>query len=173
MILGRLQLGSNGAPSGARAHFEKASELDPWAVEPLGMLAVIFHETGEAEKELDVLKRWAKLAEHDPMVHRALLGLLLKEEKYEEAKAAGELAIWVDLAGFETHRLYGKALARSGDIKAAEFEFESALLCPASPEDITRLSATWSEELLRVGQKARAEKVPELIAKSAAFPVKK
>src|SRR5690606_7765057 len=112
------------------------------------------------------------LAEHDVTVHRRLVELLIESKQYEEAKRAGELGIWADLAGLETHRLYGLALFRSGDTARAEFEFESALLCPASPADIEKLATTWSAELERIGQRARAAQIPERIAKSRLFPTK-
>lgn len=171
MILGRLHL-ADADQENALLHFMQAVHLDPLAEEPWSILAALHHKAGDQEKELDALRKWAALAEHDVTVHRRLVELLIETKQYEEAKRAGEFAIWVDLAGFEIHRLYGLALFRSGDTARAEFEFESALLCPASPTDIEKLASTWSAELERIGQRARAAKIPEQIAKSRMFPAK-
>ena len=171
MILGRLDL-AGATQEKALSHFNQAVTFDPLAAEPWSILAALHHKAGDQEKELAALQKWASLSEHEITVHRRLVTLLIEMKKYEEAKRAGELAIWADLAGFETHRLYGLALARSGQLARAEFEFESALLCPASSADIEKLATTWSTELERLGQPARAAKVPERIAKSPMFPTK-
>jgi tetratricopeptide (TPR) repeat protein len=172
MILGRLHL-ADADQQTALLHFTQAVTLDPLAEEAWSILAALHHKAGDQEKELAAVRKWAALAEHDVTVHRRLVELLIETKQYEEAKRAGELGIWADLAGFETHRLYGLALFRSGDTTRAEFEFESALLCPASPADIQKLATTWSAELERIGQRARAAKVPERIAKSRLFPEKR
>ncbi len=169
MVLGRLDL-ADAAREKAMSHLEAAVTFDPLAEEPWSILAALHHKAGDKEKELEALRKWAALSEHDPTVHRRLVQLLIETENYEEARRAGELAIWADLAGFETHRLYGLALFRAGDAKGAEYEFESALLCPASPGDIQKLSATWSAELERIGKKALAATIPQRIAKSRLFP---
>lgn len=171
MILGRLDL-AGAAQEEALSHFNQAVTFDPLAAEPWSILAALHHKSGDQEKELRALQNWASLSEHEITVHRRLVHLLIEMKMYEEAKRAGELAIWADLAGFETHRLYGLALFRSGETARAEFEFESALLCPATPADIEKLATTWTTELQRIGQPARAAKIPERMAKSRLFPTK-
>ncbi len=172
MILGRLDLAA-AARTKALSHLEQAVKFDPLAEEAWAIIAAIYNKLENEEGELEALRNWAALSEHDPTPHRRLIQLLIDHEKYEEAKRAGELAIWADLAGLETHRLYGLALFRAGDEKGAEYEFESALLCPALPTDLQSLTATWISELERVGKKARAAEVAARIAGSRRFSAKK
>jgi cellulose synthase operon protein C len=171
MILGRLHLAS-ATPLEAKSHLLRATEFDPRGAEAWTLLASLYHQLGESDQELLALREWAKLSEHDSLVHRRLLSVLVERARYDEAVEAGKWAVWVDLAGFDTHRSYGLALSRAGDLKQAEFEFESALLCPASPSDIEKLEATWAEELRRHGYAARAEQVKARVARSPKFTPK-
>jgi uncharacterized protein HemY len=166
MVLARILVGEGGFDA-AKPHIEVAANQDPRAAEPLSLLASLALDNGDEAAELEALRRWAALSEHDPMVHRRLVQVLIEQKKYGEAVVAGELAIWVDLAGMETHRLHGLALARNGDLRGAEFEWESALLCPGVPTDLSKLAHTWKEELVRLGQSARAAKIDERVVKGA------
>lgn len=166
MVLARILVGESQFDA-ARQHIEAAARHDPRAAEPLSLLASLALEEGDAGAELDALRKWAALSEHDAMVHRRLVTMLIEQEKFSEAVAAGRLAIWVDLAGLETHRLYGLALSKSGDLRGAEYEWESALLCPASPADLSKLARTWKEELVRRGQAGRAAQIEERVTREA------
>ncbi len=156
--LSRLLL-SAGRDQEALPHLLIAQTLDPKSVETVSLLASVYLKSGQREKELQAVKKWAELSEHDPLPHRRLMTLLLESGDSAGAKKAAELAIWVDLAGMETHRLAGLSFSRSGDLRRAEFEFESALLCPSELPDRQKLEETWREELLSRGLKARAEAV--------------
>jgi len=156
MVLARTALALKKS-EGSVAHLEAAHRLDPKAEEPLSLLAAIHHRAEESGLELDAVRKWAKLSEHDPVVHRRLIEMLLEREEFAEAAKVADLALWTDLAGQETHRLAGLAFARSGNWKRAEFEWETALLVPTTLAGETQLEKTWVEELKRRGQGARAE----------------
>src|SRR5690606_31089663 len=117
--------------------------------------------------------KWARLSEHDSLVHRRLIELLIEEERFKDAAAAADLALWTDLAGAETHRLAGLAYSRNNDLKRAEFEWESALLTPLNIESEARLQATWLEELNRRGLTARAQAAKAKLEKGRAARLKK
>lgn len=138
--------------------------FDPTAIEPRQMLVSYHRERGEAAAELEQLRAWAQLSEHDPGVHRRLLEVLIQQDQIPDAMAAARLAVWVDLAGMETHRLAGLAFARGKQWDQAEFEWQSALLCPATPDQLLQLGQTWTEELQRAGRSAQAARAKKQVA---------
>ncbi len=160
MMLVRIQF-ALGKPNDARVHLKRATELDSTSAEPWSLLAALGRKAQDQRQELEAVKNWAALSENDATVHRRLLLLLLENELYEEAARAAELAIWVDLSGVDTHRLAGIAFARVGNLSKAEYEWESALLCPASTLQKNELQKTWTEELKRLGFTKRALQVSE------------
>ena len=140
----------------ARAAFELAHRLDPKESDPLRALAELAAEEKVPDDELEKLKLLAPLSAHDPTVHRRLLELLLQKKQFAEAVQAGEAALWADIDGRVTHVLWAEALAQTGDAKRAEFELESALLCPGSPKDQAEVHAKLAELLQRAGRRAEA-----------------
>lgn len=129
-----------------------ALSFDETAEDVRKMLVDYYRRQAQPKEELEQLRAWAKLSEHDPWVHRRLIEVLLEQGEVKDAMAAAQLAIWVDLAGIETHRWAGIAFARGGNWKQAEFEWESALLCPAEPDQLVRLGQSWTEELQKAGR---------------------
>ncbi len=158
MLSARLYLADQDDEHAAQ-EMEAAVRFDPTAEDPRGMLADYYKRHERPADELEQLRAWAKLSEHDPAVHRRLLQLLIEQNEIPEAVEAAQLAIWVDLAGVETHRLAGLAHARASDLKSAEFEWESALLCPARSDNLLILKRTWTAELNRRGLTGRAQRV--------------
>ncbi|HEX2882870.1 MAG TPA: tetratricopeptide repeat protein [Polyangiaceae bacterium] len=110
----------------ARASLGDAHRLDPTQSQPLiGLWQAAQAATNETE-ELEALRKLAKLEQHAAQVYRRLLQLLLKRGAVEEAVEVGQSAIWVDVENAELHSLYGQALRASGQLRAAEWELESA-----------------------------------------------
>lgn len=172
MVLARLYFADEKV-SEAEKQLRAAAKLDPEAEEPWSLLASLYLKTENRTAELEVVTKWARLSEHDSLVHRRLIELLIEEERFKEAALAADLALWTDLAGAETHRLAGLAYSRNDDLKRAEFEWESALLTPLNPESEARLQATWLEELNRRGLTARAEAARAKLEKGRAARLKK
>lgn len=116
-----------------RKHMEEAFKLDPSQVEPLLALHDIARRKKDANAELEALRRIAALDQHDRNVWGRLLEKLVERGLWEEARKIGEGAIFVDVSNPEVHRLYARALARTGNQISAIYELNSAILC--RPED--------------------------------------
>jgi Flp pilus assembly protein TadD len=111
-----------------KANLEAAYKHDPSQAEPLQGLYDLASKQNDAAGQLDALRRLAKLDQHDRRVWVRLLRLLTEKGHWAEAKQVGESAMFVDVANPEVHRLYAKALARTGNFVSAIFELNSALI---------------------------------------------
>jgi tetratricopeptide (TPR) repeat protein len=149
LLLGKL-LAAAGDDPGARTALEKAASFDPSSATPFYLLAEIAHNRADDDGELAALRRLAELEQHENKVYRRLLGLLAAKKGWPEAVKVGEVAIYVDVEGFQTHRIYGEALAQTGDRGHAIFELESAALTEAEPRELadnqTRLAELYTAE---------------------------
>src|SRR5262249_23784252 len=81
------------------------------------------------------LSHIAMLDQHDRKVWNLLLDHQLEVGNWEEARKVGESALFVDVKNWKTHRLYARALARTGSFVSAVFELNSALVCHPKPTD--------------------------------------
>lgn len=147
LLLGRLLAAAGDDPS-ARAALEKASSFDPLSATPQYLLAELAHNRADDDAELAALRRLAELEQHENKVYRRLLTLLVAKKGWDEAVNVGEAAIYADMEGFTTHRLFGEALAQTGNNGRAIFELESAALSQAEPQELadtqTRLAQLYS-----------------------------
>ena len=121
-----------------KTDLEAASNLDPTQVEPIQGLFDLAHKQQNAEEELRTLKLLASLDQHDRKVWGMYLERLVKSGQWEEAAKIGEGALFVDVANPKIHRLYARALARTGRFVTAVYELNSAIVCKPKPK-ITRL----------------------------------
>ena len=120
-------------------NLEEAYKLDTSQVEPLQALYDLAHKKKDAEAELSALRRIALLDQHDRRVWLRLLNLLVERGLWEEARKAGEGAIFVDVSNPEVHRLYARALARTGNQISAIFELNSAILCKPEADELKEI----------------------------------
>jgi predicted Zn-dependent protease len=60
---------------------------------------------------------------------------LVKSGQWEEAAKIGEGALFVDVANPKVHRLYARALARTGRFVTAVYELNSAIVCKPKPKE--------------------------------------
>lgn len=116
-----------------KKNLEEAYKLDTSQVEPLQALYDLAHKKKDEGAELEALRRLALLDQHDRRVWKRLLTTLVERGLWEEARKIGEGALFVDVANPEIHRLYARALARTGNQVSAIYELNSAILC--KPED--------------------------------------
>src|SRR5262249_6499722 len=145
--LGKLLMAA-GDDAAARAALERAAAFDPLSATPHYLLAEIAHARADDAAELSALRRLAQLEQHENKVYRRLRALLAAQKAWQEARELGEVAIYADTEGFTTHRIFGEALAQTGDQARAAFELESATLCPAEPKELaeafTRLAELYA-----------------------------
>jgi Tfp pilus assembly protein PilF len=142
-----------------RAALETATRLDPSQSEPLKLLLELDSEEKKDADALDVLRKLTRLEQHDRRAWRALLEKLVKAKRWDEAVAAGESAIFVDVESAQIHLDYARALSASKRHDKAVFELNSALLCEAPPKQLAEAHALLAAELLALHDpKARAHK---------------
>lgn len=148
-------------PDVFRAALQRAHAHDPSQAEPLRGLWQLAQEQGDEAEETRVLLALARIEERDAAVYRRLLELLVSNKAVAEALQVGAAAIYVDLEGARTHSLYAQALALAGRSADAQFEFESALLCPSPPEELAAAHLDYAEFLQAQGRHARAAALRE------------
>jgi predicted Zn-dependent protease len=169
LLLGKL-LAAQGDDPAARAALEKAASFDPLSATPQYLLAEMAHTRADDDAELAALRRLGELEQHENKVYRRLLGLLVAKKAWDEAVKVGEVAIYADMEGFTTHRLFAEALAQTGNTERAVFELESAALSPAEPQDLAVVQSRLAELYASVGRArdaARARKKAQELKASA------
>lgn len=148
-----------------RANLEAASRWDPSQAEPLQGLYDLAHKQKDAYGELSALRRLSLLDQHDRRVWVRLLRLLIARGQWEEAKKVGESAIFVDVANPEIHRLYARALARTGNFISAIYELNSALICyrtaKAKPGEIAAIYGELAKAYDKLKQDDKAKQARE------------
>ncbi len=169
LLLARL-LVAKGDDLVAREMLEKASSFDPLSATPHYMLAEIAHNRADDDRELAALRRLAELEQHENKVYRRLLALLASKNGWEEMVKLGDAAVFADMEGFTTHRLFAEALAKTGNKERAVFELESATLSPAEPDELAEAHRALAELYGSVGRgrdAAKARKRAQELAASA------
>jgi cellulose synthase operon protein C len=157
LLLGKL-LAAAGDDPNARAALEKAASFDPVSATPYYLLAEMAHTRADDDAELAALRRLAELEQHENKVYRRLLGLLVAKKGWAEAVKVGEVAVYADMEGFTTHRLFAEALAQTGNQERAVFELESAALSPAEPQELAQVQLRLAELYGSVGRARDAAK---------------
>jgi len=122
-----------------KQNLEEAYKLDTSQVEPLQALYDMAHKKKDTDAELQALRRIAMLDQHDRRVWVRLLDMLVDRGLWEEARQVGEGALFVDVSNPEVHRLYARALARTGRQISAIFELNSAILCKPENDDLKKI----------------------------------
>jgi cellulose synthase operon protein C len=141
-----------------KASLEAAQRFDPTQAEPIQALVDLAKKSGDKDGELAGLRKLAVLEEHEPRVYRRLMRALLDRKLYDEAKQVGEMALWADVEGLETHVLLAEALVAKDMLPRAIYELETALLCPGRPQEKADVHARLAEAYLRVPNRKAAAK---------------
>ena len=123
----------------AKAHLEAAHRFDPSQAEPLQALYDLAHKAKDTAGELSALRRLALVDQHDRRVWRRLLRLLVEKGQWDEARRVGESALFIDVSNPELHRLYARALARTGHHISAIYELNSALITKPKPAEAVEI----------------------------------
>ncbi len=154
--------------AGVKVALERAHAFDPLAAETLAALAHLARETSKPAEEIAALRKYVLLSEHDAGANQRLLRLLIDQGQTAEAVKVGRAAIYVDLDGALTHRLYAEALAGEQQLERAVFELESALLCPTRPGEQAQIHQELAELLKRLGRVGEAQRHTALAKRQAA-----
>jgi cellulose synthase operon protein C len=118
-----------------KTNLEAASRFDPSQEEPIQGLFDLAHKQKDAEGELAALRQIAMIDQHDRRVWGMLLERLVERGLWEEARKVGESAMFIDVQNPKVHRLYARALARTGNFVSAVYELNSALVCKPKPKE--------------------------------------
>ncbi len=154
-----------------KKNLEAASAFDPSQDEPLQGLYDIAHKANDSTTELAVLEKLAMLDQHDRKVWGLLLQKLLDVGRWEDARKAGESALFIDVQNPKIHTNYARALARTGRFVTAVYELNSALVCHPKLKEQAAIYgelATAYDKLKQPAFAAEAKKYQQQIASSPA-----
>jgi len=149
---------AKGDVAGMKSALQAAEKLDPTQSEPTQALVDLAKKQGDADAELAGLRKLSRLEEHDPRVYRRLMRALLDKKLYKEAKDVGEMAVWAEVNGMQTHALFSEALLALKMTPRAIYELESALLCPGRPAEKADVHAQLAAAYLAVPNRPAAQK---------------
>lgn len=141
-----------------RFHLEAAHRLDPSQVDPLKGLYDLANEAKAEGEKLPLLRKLAVLDQHDKKIWRAYLVKLVEQKQWDEARRAGESAIFADVMGGATHVLYAQALQATGAHEKAIYEIDTALLTNLKPEEKAGAQVLAAQSLLALKRNAEAAK---------------
>ena len=149
-------------PNLMKENLELASRLDPSQAEPLQGLVDLEHQRKNGRGELEGLERLARLDQHDRRVWKRLLTALVARGMWERARQVGESAVFVDVKNPEIHRLYARALARTGRHRAAIREYNSAIITGAEKKMLVEIYGELAKGYQKVGKPEYAKKAKAL-----------
>jgi Flp pilus assembly protein TadD/predicted negative regulator of RcsB-dependent stress response len=156
--------------AGVKKNLDAAHKLDPTQVEPLQGLYDLAKKAGDKNAQLWALSRLAMLDQHGRKVWNLLLEQLVEIGNWEEAVKVGEGAMFIDVKNWKTHRLYARALARTGRFVSAIFELNSALVCNPKPKDQAEIYGELAKGYDKLQEPAMAAKARELQKQIEAAP---
>jgi len=137
--------------SGRRRALEAAATFDPSQVDPQRALYAIAHADHRSDDEIRALTEVAKLDQHDRGSYGKLLETLVSLKRWQDARALGQAALYVDVENRDTHANLARALSATGDHVQASFELGSALLCDGQPSDKAALHVLLARERASLG----------------------
>jgi Flp pilus assembly protein TadD len=144
-----------------KAGLMAAHQLDPTQVEPLQGLYDLAHKAGDKDGELAALRQLSQLDQHDRKVWGMLLERLVERGLWQQAVEAGESALFIDVQNPKVHRLYARALARTGRHVSAIYELNSALLCKPKPREQAEIYEALALGYDKLGEAAFARQARE------------
>jgi tetratricopeptide (TPR) repeat protein len=152
----------------AKEALAAAHALDPSQPEPLTGLIALARKVRDERTELAHLKKYVLLEQHDREAWGRLLEGSVARNRWEEAVQVGESALFVDVANPEVHRLYARALAKSGRHLSAIYEYNSAIVAGAPPVMAVEIYRELAKGYDKLGQPKLAEQARAYEKKMAA-----
>lgn len=156
-----------------KQNLEEAAKLDPSQAEPFQALYDLAHKQKDEAGELAALRRLAMLDQHERRVWVRLLRLLVKQGLWEEARQVGEGAMFIDVSNPEVHRLYARALARTGRFISAVYELNSAILCKPQTKDLIEIYGELAKAYEKLSQPEMAKQAAEFKRQLESIPAPK
>lgn len=147
--------------AGAKAAFEAALQNDPTQSDAAAGLVKVQRRTKDVRGEMDALRKYVVLEQHDRGAWNRLLEILVERNYWEEAVKVGESAMYVDVGNPEVHRLYARALAKTGRLSSAIYEYNSAIIAGAPPEMAVGIYEELAKGYDKLNQPKHAEKARE------------
>ncbi len=120
--------------SAAEALYRLALDKQPAHLEWLKGLAVVYVKSKQPAKLPAVLEKIAAIDPDDAAVRKRLASLAFEEQRYADAVRYGGLALHVDVADVETHRIIARAHAAQNQPEAAVEEW--AVAVELKPDDL-------------------------------------
>lgn len=151
----------------AKTALAGAIESDPTQAEPVAGLIRVHRQLKDERGEMAALKQYVLLEQHDRGAWERLLETLVARNYWDEAVKVGEGAVYVDVGNPEIHRLYARALANSGKLVSAVYEYNSAIIAGASPDMAAGIYAELAKGYDALKQPKMAEKAREYQKKMA------
>ncbi|MGE0463425.1 MAG: tetratricopeptide repeat protein [Vicinamibacterales bacterium] len=111
----------------ARAHYERALEIDPFYARAMNNLGVSLDRNGQIEAAVAMLRRATEADPENAEAFSNLGSALIGSRKLPEAIRALETSIALDPDAPDAHNNLGIALAQSGRLADAAREWETAL----------------------------------------------
>lgn len=137
----------------------KAHGHDPQQSEAIYGLWELARERQDSTAELEWLRALARLEEHAGQVYRALIHRLIQANRADEAVEVGASGVYADLEDPRMFVAYARALEAAGRHRDAEYQFESALRCPAPEAVLAKAHVSYAAFLRRRGQPQRADQL--------------
>ncbi len=136
---------------------ERANSFDPLQSDPIYGLLNLAREAKDSVAEEKWLRQLHDLEEHDGSVYRDLASTLAVNNA-ADAVEVGKSAVYADMEDVYAHLAYAEALVQAKRYSEAEFEFESAILCPGPKNKLAHAHASFAGFLEMRGQTARGKK---------------
>ncbi|MEZ5286481.1 MAG: tetratricopeptide repeat protein [Vicinamibacterales bacterium] len=111
----------------ARAHYERALDIDPFNARAMANLGIWYDRRGRTDAAVALLERAVRVAPDNAEMHSNLGSVLIGARRLPEARRELEIAVALAPASPEAHNNLGIALAQSGQLADARREFERAL----------------------------------------------
>ncbi|NUP14492.1 MAG: tetratricopeptide repeat protein [Polyangiaceae bacterium] len=160
MKMANIALATEDLPA-AQAALSGAMQSDPSQAEPVAGLVKINRILKDERSEMDALRKYVLLEQHDRAAWERLLSMLVARNYWDEAVKIGESAVYVDVSNPEVHRLYARALANNGRLVSAIYEYNSAIVAGASPESAVEIYRELAKGYEALKQPKMAEKARE------------
>jgi tetratricopeptide (TPR) repeat protein len=130
---------------------KKANAFDPNEAE--AVFELLDFEQGD--ERIQGLSALADIDENRAETYRELSGLLLDKGDVAAALRVAESGVYADAESPAAHVQWARARWKSGDVRGAEFEFQSALACPGHEQELAEAKRAYEDFAKATGRRLR------------------